>query len=231
MESMEAAVDHVTADGCPVEVYTLLPAAGEAEIVHDAVPQRAPVLDLGCGTGRIAHRLIKLGHPVTAVDESAEMLAHVRDAEIVRARIEDLDLGRRFPVVVLASHLVNQPDSEALLETVARHLADDGRALIEWHPPSWFDTVTEGGGRLGEVLVSLTGIDRDGPLLHATVRYHARGRTWDQPFTACRLTWSELHDHLAAAGLRFAHFCSPDQRWFAAIRAKVADSPRTEYGV
>ena len=43
--------------------------------------------------------LIALGHPVVAVDESPEMLAHVGGAETVRARIQDLALGRRFGVV------------------------------------------------------------------------------------------------------------------------------------
>ncbi|OXM74594.1 MULTISPECIES: class I SAM-dependent methyltransferase [Amycolatopsis] len=220
-----------TADGCPVEVYRLLPPAGEAEIVHRVAPAGAAVLDLGSGTGRIAHRLIELGHPVTAVDDSAEMLAHVRGAETVRARIEDLDLRRRFPVVLLASHLVNQPDSHALLATVARHLADDGVAVIEWHPPSWFDTVAEGGGHLGEVLVSLTGVVRDGPLLSATVRYQARGRSWEQPFTTRRLSEPELRARLVEAGLRFSRWCTPDHRWFAANRAKVAHSPQPGYGM
>jgi len=62
---------------------------------------------VGCGTGRITHPLVALGHPVVAVDESPEMLAHVRDAEKVCARIEHLALGRRFDVVLLASHLIN----------------------------------------------------------------------------------------------------------------------------
>ncbi|GAB3578265.1 class I SAM-dependent methyltransferase [Amycolatopsis endophytica] len=220
-----------TADGSPVEVYTLLPPDGEAEIVHRAVPTGAAVLDLGCGTGRIAHRLIELGHPVTAVDDSARMLAHVRGAETVRARIEDLDLGRRFPVVLLASHLVNQPDSHGLLATVARHLDDDGSALVEWHPPAWFDTVTEGGGRLGEVAVHLSGVVRDGPMLRATVRYEARGRSWEQPFVARRWTEPELADLLVTAGLRVAGWCTPDRRWFRANRAQVAESPRHEYGL
>jgi len=40
-----------TADGCPVEVYTLLPEAGEAAIVHEVASPGAEVLDLGAGTG------------------------------------------------------------------------------------------------------------------------------------------------------------------------------------
>jgi ubiquinone/menaquinone biosynthesis C-methylase UbiE len=83
---------------------------GEPEIVHAAVPAGASILELGAGTGRVTHRLVALGHPVVAVDESAEMLARIRGAETVRARIEELDLGRRFDAVLLASFLVNTAD-------------------------------------------------------------------------------------------------------------------------
>jgi SAM-dependent methyltransferase len=84
-----------------------MPARGEPAIVHAATGPGASILELGCGAGRVTHPLVALGHPVVAVDESADMLAHVRGAETVCARIEDLALGRRFDLVLLASHLIN----------------------------------------------------------------------------------------------------------------------------
>jgi SAM-dependent methyltransferase len=77
--------------GSPVELYALAPPEGEPEIVHAAVPSGAAILELGCGAGRITHRLVELGHPVVGVDQSPEMLAHVRGAETVLADIETLD--------------------------------------------------------------------------------------------------------------------------------------------
>ena len=68
-----------------MELYSLLPPMGEPEIVHAAIPAGAGILELGAGAGRVTHRLLELGHPVVAVDESAEMLARVRGAEIGRA--------------------------------------------------------------------------------------------------------------------------------------------------
>jgi SAM-dependent methyltransferase len=209
-----------TNDGCSVEVYRRLPAAGEPEIVHAAVPGGAVVLDLGSGSGRIAHALLDLGHPVVAVDDSAEMLAHVRGAETIRSRIEDLRLDHRFDAVLLASHLVNTEDEaarQAMLATAAHHLADGGKLLVEWHPPAWFATVADGqGGRLGDVDLTLENVTRDADLLSATVRYSAGADWWLHPFTCRRLTEPVLHEALSATGLAFAGWLTPSHDWFAA---------------
>ncbi|MEV6876295.1 class I SAM-dependent methyltransferase [Amycolatopsis sp. NPDC051128] len=206
----------VTADGCSVDGYLVLPPSGEPEIVDAAVPPGASILELGSGAGRITHPLVKLGHEVVAVDDSPAMLAHVR-AETVCARIGDLDLGRTFDAVLLASHLLNterDADRRAMLAAARRHLAPDGRLIVEWHPPEWFDTVASGqGGRLGEVVVELADVARIGDLLSATVRYSARGRTWDQEFTCRRIA---LEAVLTAAGLTFERWLIADRNWFAA---------------
>jgi 2-polyprenyl-3-methyl-5-hydroxy-6-metoxy-1,4-benzoquinol methylase len=70
-----------TDDGCPVEIYAALPPGGEAGVIHAAIPPAARVLELGCGTGRIAEPLAALGHRVTGVDSSAAMPAHLRHRE------------------------------------------------------------------------------------------------------------------------------------------------------
>jgi SAM-dependent methyltransferase len=197
----------VTADGCPVEVYRRLPAMGEPELVDSLSPAGARILDLGAGTGRIADPLVALGHEVVAVDDSAEMLAHVRRARPHRARIEGLDLGARFDVVLLASHLVNTPDDglrRALLDTGRRHLADGGRLLLQWHEPAWFDglrpgTVTEGA--IGGITSRLDVHGFTGDVVDATVSYSDGTTTWAQQFRALRLDVDRMDRELAAAGL------------------------------
>jgi SAM-dependent methyltransferase len=65
-----------------------------------------PVLDLGCGTGRVALDLAEHGVPVFGVDIDAVLLDELRrragelPVETVRADVRDFDLGRRFPVVL-----------------------------------------------------------------------------------------------------------------------------------
>ncbi|WP_410647461.1 class I SAM-dependent methyltransferase [Amycolatopsis sp. cmx-4-54] len=208
-----------TADGCPVEVYRLLPPGDEPGIVHAAIPEGASILELGSGVGRITHALLDLGHPVVAVDDSPEMLAHVR-ADKVCSKIEELRLDRVFDAVLLGSHLINTAaaaDRAAFLLAAGAHVAPGGRVLVEWHPPEWFDAVRDGqGGVLGEVGVRLDRVVRDGDLLSAVVRYSADGRSWSQPFTCRRLDSEALNAALTRAGLVFERWCTDDRTWFSA---------------
>jgi len=211
----------IAPDGCPVAVYLALPPMGEAELVHAATGRGASVLDLGCGTGRIAHGLVELGHEVVGVDESAEMLTHVRVASTVQSSIAALDLDRTFDAVLMASHLLNVPDDterRARLATGARHLAPGGRLIVQWHPPEWFERVREGEGRAGDVLIALRDIRRAGDLLSAVAEYRLREETWEHPFAARRLAVMQLHEQLATAGLVFDSWCTDDRTWFAATR-------------
>src|SRR5262245_60192668 len=73
----------ITPDGCAVDLYAILPPGPDPDIIHGAIPAGAPILELGSGAGRVTRSLLALGHPVVAVDESPEMLAHVRGAETV----------------------------------------------------------------------------------------------------------------------------------------------------
>ncbi|UUV28024.1 class I SAM-dependent methyltransferase [Amycolatopsis roodepoortensis] len=211
-----------TADGCPVEVYRLLPPGDEPGIVHAAIPEGASILELGSGVGRITHALLDLGHPVVAVDDSPEMLADVR-ADKVCSKIEELRLDRVFDAVLLGSHLVNTAsavDREAFLSTARAHVAPGGRVLVEWHPPEWFESVRDGqGGTLGRVGVRLDQVVRDGDLLSAVVRYSAADRSWSQPFTCRQLDAEALNGALTRAGLVFERWCADDRTWFSATPA------------
>ena len=212
----------ITADGCAVELYRLFPPMGEAELVHAVAPAGGSVLDLGCGTGRIAHPLLELGHPVVAVDASDAMLAHVRGAETVQAQIAELDLGRTFDVVLMASHLVNTSDDgerRGMLAAAARHVAPDGVLVAEQYPPAWFDEVADrAGGRIGDVGADLCDVHRDGDVVAATIRYHVGDEMWTQTFTARRLDDDARQRELREVGLRFDRWLTDDRSWFAARR-------------
>jgi ubiquinone/menaquinone biosynthesis C-methylase UbiE len=213
----------ITPDGCAVELYARLPPWREPGVVHQAAGDGATILELGCGTGRVTHPLIELGHEVTAVDESPEMLARVRGAQTVLARIQELDLGgRRFDAVLLGSHLFNVPDDdllEAWLATCWRHVADGGSVLIEQHPPSWFETVADSERTAADgLVVSIRGVQRTAlGLVSATVEYRYGDQVWTQSFTAREITQANLPRVLNQAGLAFAGYLTDDRSWFRAV--------------
>jgi len=105
-----------------------------------------PVLELGCGTGRVTLPLARAGLDVTGLDLSPEMVAQARtkdpDNEVqwVVGDARDFHLGRKFALVVETGgtfqHQLVRQDQEALLACVREHLAPDGAYVTNcWFPP------------------------------------------------------------------------------------------------
>lgn len=213
---------HITADGCPVDLYALLPARGEAEIVHAAIPGTARILELGAGTGRVTRGLLELGHQVVAVDESPDMLAHIRDTPTVCAPIESLVLAERFDVVLLASYLVNETDDElraAWLAACERHLAPGGAVIIQRHTLSWFDRAEPYERTDGGITFRLRKVARPAPhLLDVTMEYEHGGRQWTHTYVHRRMDDDEITAALATAGLRLDSWLTDDRGWLSARR-------------
>ena len=211
----------ITSDGCAVEFYALLPAFGEAEIVHAAVPPGASVLELGCGTGRILRPLAALGHPVTGVDDSPDMLARIPDLPTVRSAIESLRLDREFDVVLLASTMINASPGtrQGFLATVRHHLRGDGIAVFQQNPPQWFEKVPD-AERVRDDPGGIRRIIRSArwepPCMYIEVEYQVGGNVWTHAWTSYQLGDEELAGDLVAAGLRFGGWLTDDHAWFTA---------------
>lgn len=110
-----------------------------------------PVLELGCGTGRIALPLLRDGHTVTGVDLSRPMLNAFEMA--LRAESEDLrgrasihhgdfltlQLNQTFPLVLLPfnalHHCVDEAEVATLLATVRRHMAPGSVFALDCYLP------------------------------------------------------------------------------------------------
>lgn len=95
---------------------------------------RGPVLELGCGTGRVALRLAADGHDVTALDSDGELVAELsrrarrRGLKVgaVVADARSFELERRFALVVapmqVAQLLGGRPGRIQMLSRARAHL-------------------------------------------------------------------------------------------------------------
>ena len=105
------------------------------------------VLDVGCGTGRVALDLASRGHDVVGVDADPElvrlMAERARERSLpVRAVTGDarsLDLGRHFPLAILpmqvAQLLGGAPGRASMLAAMRRHLEPGGVLAVALADP------------------------------------------------------------------------------------------------
>ncbi len=118
-------------------------------VLQLAAQANGPVLELGCGSGRLLLPLLQAGYAVVGVDNSPEMLARARArlaqlpaAQRARARLVEADMRHltlpeengRFALVLLpyntAMHL-SAADLGQTLRGIREHLAENGRFLID----------------------------------------------------------------------------------------------------
>ena len=125
------------------------------DLAHEAA---GPVLELGCGTGRVALDLAGAGCDVTGVDLAPALIATLReraaqrdlDVEAHVADIREFDLGRSFALVCAPMQLVHllggRPGRGATFARARDHLAPGGTLAVailaehvdpalEGHPP------------------------------------------------------------------------------------------------
>jgi SAM-dependent methyltransferase len=119
---------------------------GEAEFyVGQAVRGGGPLLDLGCGTGRIAIPAAMSGVEVVALDVSEAMLDVLEDkleavgelpgsVQPVLGDLRDFELERRFPLAFMAyrtfMHLLGPDEQLAALERARAQLEPEGTLIL-----------------------------------------------------------------------------------------------------
>ncbi|MGW5368093.1 class I SAM-dependent methyltransferase [Streptomyces sp. NPDC004009] len=211
----------ITPDGCAVELYTRLPVGAEPDIIAGAVPAGAHILELGSGVGRMTHALLQRGFTVTAVDESAEMLAHVRGARTVCVPIEKLDLDEKFDVVMLASFLVHAGDIEVrrgLLRTCARHVAEGGCVLIQREGEDYHTDIPRERVDPSGFTVRIASDEPVGDGVRSVrAEYVFPDAVWTQTFLSRPLTQEQFEQALAEAGLEVDACLTPDGTWVRAV--------------
>jgi SAM-dependent methyltransferase len=120
--------------------------------VDAALESGGPVLEVGCGTGRVLIPTARAGIEITGLDLSQHMLEVCRkrlkaEPEEVRSRVRlvegdmrQFELGQSFQLITLPfrpfQHLTTVEDQLACLGCLRRHLAQDGRLILDIFNPS-----------------------------------------------------------------------------------------------
>jgi SAM-dependent methyltransferase len=150
--------DHVTPYRLRQDIGFFVGAAKEAG---------GPVLEIGCGTGRILIPTARAGIEITGLDLSPRMLAVCRErlqAEseavqgkvcLIHADMRDFELGRKFALATIPfrafQHLLTVEEQLSCLASVRRHLVDGGTIILDIFNPS-LDALVNGpiGEEFGE---------------------------------------------------------------------------------
>jgi len=145
MTTAEPGEDRLYDDPALVAFYDLENAWGaDFDFCRKFGADARSVLDLGCGTGQLAAGLAE-SSSVTAVDPAAAMLEVARRrpggdrVTWVEADARDLQLGRRFDLILLTGHafqvFLTPADQAAVLRTIALHLSPRGRFIFDSRNP------------------------------------------------------------------------------------------------
>ncbi len=134
-----------------------------AFFVDAATRSGGPVLELGCGTGRVLIPTARAGIDIVGLDLSSHMLTVCRERllhepEAVQARTQlvegdmrQFDLGRTFALATVPfrpfQHLLTVEDQFACLTNIHRHLAPNGVLILDLFNPSLDALVNQAIGR------------------------------------------------------------------------------------
>jgi len=105
-----------------------------------------PLLELGCGTGRVLLDSAETGFECIGLDASNEMLDVLREknppenVSLIHSRIEDFDLGSgRFRLITAPframQHLLDPQSQLAALRNIHRHLTPEGVFVFDVFDP------------------------------------------------------------------------------------------------
>lgn len=146
---------------------------GDLEFYVDQAKRAdGPVLELGCGTGRIYLEMLREGVDATGIDLSAGMLDELRrkaaaeglEPDVRRADMTDFATDRAYDLVVVPFraflHNTTRADQQATLRNARAALADGGRLAVNFFAPN-FDHIC---GSYGET--QATTVERDGEQFH-----------------------------------------------------------------
>ncbi|OGD36577.1 MAG: hypothetical protein A2V45_00800 [Candidatus Aminicenantes bacterium RBG_19FT_COMBO_58_17] len=122
-------------------------AADKSYYVNKLVSCSGPSLEVGVGTGRIFLEALNKGADVYGTDNSAEMLAVLRDKldphhhrRVRQCDLVNMELGKRFDLIIapfrVLAHIIDIDDQIRALNTAYDHLAPGGVFIFDLYVPN-----------------------------------------------------------------------------------------------
>ncbi|MDP6716186.1 MAG: class I SAM-dependent methyltransferase [SAR202 cluster bacterium] len=173
-------------------------------LIRESQPGDTRLLEVACGTGRVALQLAQDDATVVGLDHSESMLevARSKSADLQNVRwvggdMRSFDLGERFALAIIPGHgfqnLVEPDDQIACLESIKRHLLPDGMLVVHLDHMGHENTIWLGGLRSGKGGVFASGQDIIHPETGHRVRISYAWTYEPSTQTASVLTvWEEL---------------------------------------
>jgi ubiquinone/menaquinone biosynthesis C-methylase UbiE len=111
------------------------------ELAREVIAQQGALLEVACGTGRVAVRLAHTGVRIVGLDQSAELLAGAKAKSSALANVRWVEgdmrsfaLGERFALVIIPGHsfqfMLTPADQLTCLAAIQRHLEPGGRLVV-----------------------------------------------------------------------------------------------------
>jgi ubiquinone/menaquinone biosynthesis C-methylase UbiE len=133
------------------------------ELATQAQANGQAVLEVACGTGRVAIRLAREGVEIVGLDLSQPMLDVAREKSAgmgnvrwVQGDMRSFDLGESFGLVIIPGHafqnILTAADQFACLDSIRRHLIPGGLLVVHLDHPevSWLGDLTRDLGGVFE---------------------------------------------------------------------------------
>ncbi|NKB72525.1 MAG: methyltransferase domain-containing protein [Candidatus Latescibacteria bacterium] len=125
---------------------------GDVEFyVEEALESGGPVLEIGCGTGRVLLPSLRAGVEMVGLEPAPGQLAVLRQKvadlppeearrlQLVEGVVEEFDLGRTFPLITIPyrtfQHLLTPVDQRDALQRLHHHLQGDGLLVFNTFDP------------------------------------------------------------------------------------------------
>ncbi|UCD43451.1 MAG: class I SAM-dependent methyltransferase [Chloroflexota bacterium] len=201
-----------------------------------------PILELGCGTGRVLHPLIEAGYDVSGIDISYQALHFLRkqsseqqatELKLFQADFERYHLAKKFSLVIMACNTLSTFPRINLIKVftgVNRHLLENGVFAASMPNPSYLASLPEEGD--SEV---------EGSFLHPESANPIQVSSgWQRVDQSIAITWH--YDHLLPDGqvaretVEIMHYLTQKDEYLAELQAAdlipveiLGDFDRSEY--